>query len=375
MLARGIDTVTASTLRGQGWTVAKLQQADRTALDELGLSEHVIAQLHRGARPAIPGDTLTRLLFRNRFTCCVCRDSDRSIIVHHIVPWAESRDHGDANLAVLCLDDHERAHRISTLAQNLSVEALREFKRRWEETCEREDRRVILNASRLNYDAWLYFNHFRLFELARACRVNLKQASGYHDARSLKLVDASGNLLPRPADSNWMYDGAEGITLYGYVHSVFEAVLERIAVRNLSDFLDRGVAYSLLEAGDFILVHGAHSFKIEKVRDVGPGQTMLGRRRANNVEVRFTFDRWEATSCSAWCDWLSGRQSAASLVQVRRVFREDGDVVIAGTVFAIGHFLIGLQQRNYSSRYSVYMVEDDDNGDDCFDDPWLEDRK
>ena len=132
--------------------------------------------------------------------------------------------------------------------------------------------------SRLNYDAWLYFNHFRLFELARAYGVKLKQAFGYRDAKALNLVDGSGNLLPRPASSSWMYSGGEGMTMYRYVHSVFEAVLERIAVRNFSDFLDRGVAYGLLEAGDFVLVHGAHIFKIEEDRKAGPGQTMLGRR-------------------------------------------------------------------------------------------------
>lgn len=373
-IARGIDSASAEALRRQGWTIAKLQQAGRQTLEGLSLSEDVIAQLYHGARPPIPRDTLTRLLFRNRFTCCVCRDSGKPIIVHHIAPWAESRDHGESNLAVLCLDDHEKAHRTSTLAKNLDAEALHAFKHAWEALCARADRRVILSASRLNYDAWLYFNHLRLFELARAYGIKLKQAFGYRDAKALKLVDGSGNLLPRPASSNWMYSGGEGMTLYHYVHSVFEAVLERVAVRNFSDFLDRGIAYGLLEAGDFILVHGAHIFKIEEDRKAGPGQTMLGRRRANNVEVRFIFDRWEATSNSAWGDWLLGRQSAASLVQVKQVFREEGNVVIAGTVFAIGHFLKGLQQRSYSRRYSGFMVDDEDEDeDDGFGDPWFED--
>lgn len=373
MIARSIDSATAATLRKQGWTLAKLQRAGREALGALGLSEDVIGQLYRGARPPIPGDTLTRLLFRNRLTCCVCRDSGKPIIVHHIEPWAESRDHGEANLAVLCLDDHEKAHRTSTLAKDLDAEALYAFKREWEAFCAREDRRVILNASRLNYDAWLYFNHFRLFELARACGVKLKQAFGYRDAKALNLVDGSGNLLPRPVSCSWMYSGGEGMTMYRYVHSVFEAALKQIAVRNFSDFLDRGVAFGVLQAGDFILVHGAHIFRIEEDRKAGPGQTMLGRRRANRVDVRFTFDRWEATSSSAWGDWLLGRQSAASLVQVKHVFREEGDVVIAGTVFAIGHFLKGLQHRSYSPRYSGFMVDDPDDEDHDFGDPWFED--
>lgn len=363
-MARGIDSATALKIQQLGWTLGRLQQAGKDEeLRALGLSPSSIADLRGGARPAIPADTLTRVLFANRFTCCVCRSSDKAIIVHHIEPWATSHDHSEENLAVLCHDDHEKAHRVSSLGRNLDHEALTGFKRKWEAFCAVEDRRAILHASRLNYDAWLYFNHFRLFELARLVEVNFTAIKGYASAHAVGLIDDDGNLRARPVEESWMYSGAEGMALYEYVHGIFEAVLEQIVVRNLSDYLDRSTAPSLLAPGDFILVHGAHIFKCVDQRKQGPGQTMRGRRRANQVTVRFTFDRWEATSSSAWGDWLRGRQSVASLVQVKHVERQREDIVISGTVIAIGQNLRGLQTRNYSRRYNLHSYDPNQDAD------------
>ncbi len=369
MVARGINSDAAATLRSDGWTISKLQQASQMDLKALGFTSDVIASLHQGSRPPIPRETLLRVLFKNRFTCCVCRDSQKGITVHHIDPWASSHDHSEANLSVLCADDHEKAHRVSALARNLDPPSLNGFKRQWEEFCLREDRRALLRASQINYDAWLYFNHLRLFEMARAAGVDPKRVTGFREAKSANVADKLGNLMPQGASRGWMYDGVEGMTIYSFVRAVFDEALKRIAVRNLSDFLDRGLTHGLLQAGDFIIVQGAHTFSVQNDLERGSGQIVVGRRRVNRVEVRFTFDRWEATSSSAWNDWLRGRQSVASLVQVKQVRREDGDVVLAGTVIAIGHGLRGLQSRSYSARYGRPYNELDE---DLWNVPWLE---
>jgi hypothetical protein len=359
-VSRGLDTIRAQQLVESGWTLSKLKASTKADLTALGLDETNISQILRGARPAIPIQTLMQVLFANRFACCVCRKSERGIILHHIFPWETSRDHSAANLAVLCLEHHEKAHIRSTLSRNLDADALRSFKTEWEETCRASDLSAILQASRVDYDAWLYFNHLRLFELAKQLRLRFKQIEGFSAARRLRLIDAAGNILPRTPQLSYMYDGAEGQTLYHYVRSVLEEVLERIRVINFSDLLDRSNVHTLLAAGDFLLVQGAHTFKGLTDRKKGQGEAMRGSRSANNVEMRYTFDRWEATSMSAWSGWLTGRQSVASLVQVKDIQREDGDAVIAATVIAISNGHHKLQHRNYSPRYGRYMFYDDD---------------
>lgn len=359
LVSRGLDTVRAEQLVKGGWTLSKLKASTKADLMKLGLDETTIPQILTGARPAIPIQTLMQVLFANRFTCCVCRNSERGIILHHIIPWEASRDHGAANLAVLCLEHHEKAHIRSTLSRNLDADALRSFKTEWEERCRESDLSAILQASRVDYDAWLYFNHLRLFELAKQLQLPLKEIDGFAAARRLRLIDAAGNILPRNSYLSYMYDGAEGQTLYHYVRSVLEKVLERIRAVNFSDLLDRSNVHTLLAAGDFLLVQGAHTFKGLTDRKKGQGEAMQGSRRANNVELRYSFDRWEATSMSAWSTWLAGRQSVASLVQVKDIQREDGDAVIAATVIAISNGHHKLQRRNYSPRYGRYVFYDD----------------
>lgn len=69
---------------------------------------------------------------------------------------------------------------------------------------------------------------------------------------------------------------------------------------------------------------------------------------ANHVEVSYVFDRWEATSTSAWGLWLKGRQLVGSLIQVKYMERLDGKLRISGTVFAICSALQGLKRRDYA---------------------------
>lgn len=370
LVTRGLDTEIAGRLATEGWTIRKLATATDAELVSLGLTGGVVKNLRKGGRPPVPIDNAMRVLYRNRFQCCVCRNPSKPIILHHIEPWATSHDHGEGNLAALCLDHHESAHSVSALAKNLDASTLRAMKLAWEAACEEEDRRSIISASRLRYDAWIYFNHLRLFELAGELGIRLTRLEDFADAKERGLVDAKGNLVPRSNALSYMYDDVLGMTLYSYVRSVLEATVERLKVLNFSDLLDRGTAHQLLAQGDFVIVQGAHMFTRQTQKTRGKGDIMSGSRRANNVEFRFTLDRWEATSCSSWAMWLAGRQSVASLLQVKGVLREDGNVVVAATVIAISNGHRKLQQRNYSPRYGRYIFHDDDEEvDDDFDWP------
>ena len=161
-----------------------------------------------------------------------------------------------------------------------------------------------------------------------------------------------------------MYSGFEGMTLYEYVREVMNAVLERLTVFNISDYLDRGLLAPILKPGDFIFVQGAHTFRALGRRHSCRGQTQRGTRKANHVEVSFTFDRWEATSDSAWGSWLSGRQEAASILRVVKVQNVDGALSVEGTVFGIALALEGLKEREYASfpyRRGVLIYDEEDD--------------
>lgn len=63
-------------------------------------------------REPIDEDTINQLLERSRFVCCLCKgQKSDAFIIHHITPYATSRDNSYENLAVLCPNDHDLVHR------------------------------------------------------------------------------------------------------------------------------------------------------------------------------------------------------------------------------------------------------------------------
>jgi len=364
LIARGLDSAKAQKLAHDGWTVQKLKLAQPHDLRAVGLSDAEIELVHEGGRPPIEGATLVRLLFKNRYQCCVCRDASKGFIVHHIVEWSTSRSHDISNLAVLCLDHHGKAHTTGSLNQNLDPATLRGLKEEWEAEVGRLDAQSISTSLRGAYAHWAFINEMRLLELAHEHGISLASLRYYERALADGVVDARGIPLPVRTDTFYKYEGANIITRYGFMKDVFDAVLEQIAVHNISDYLDRDVVFPAVCAGDFVFVYGAHTFspltKVEK----GIGQDCRGTRRANKVEVRFTFDRWAASSSSSFNDWLVGTKRAGSLLLVRDVFREDGRVVLTGTALGVASHVDGLKTRDYAGKLVITDADFDDDWED-----------
>ena len=124
LMARSFSVKKATSLAESGLTVTKLQTMQTGELTALGFSPTEIEAVRKGGRPPIPSETLSKLLFDNRYQCCICRDPSKPFIVHHIDEWSNSRSHKIDNLIVLCLEHHNKAHSKSTLSQNLDQKSL-----------------------------------------------------------------------------------------------------------------------------------------------------------------------------------------------------------------------------------------------------------
>jgi hypothetical protein len=370
LIARGMASDQAAHLRARGWTAAKLQTATDAELTSLGIPETVMQNLRAGARPAIPSDTLNQVLYANRWACCVCRAPGRPVIVHHIEPWAKTHDHTARNLAVLCAEHHGEAHSTHELQISLTAARLRDFKRRWEEQAGRDDAQAIQMGAQLQSDQWNYFNHLRLAELARANGVDLAGLPGRVQAERAGVCNEEGDIIATAPHGGYIYDGSHRMALYRYAKAMLYQLLDRTAVRNISDDLDRGPLKVAVLPGDLIYVQGRHIFE-----DIQPApanvEAVRARRSANRVEVTFDFDRREATSNSAWTIWLRGVQDVGSLVQVKALKRGDrGKLFIVGTVIGIRNALEGLKTRTYEAGlYKAGLIRpfggwDDEESDD-----------
>lgn len=91
LMARGLDFDGAAKLASGGWPINKLKLARKTELKTVGLSDTFIEDLFKEARSPIPTKALMNVLFAHRHQCCVCRNHNLSVCVHHIEEWAASR--------------------------------------------------------------------------------------------------------------------------------------------------------------------------------------------------------------------------------------------------------------------------------------------
>src|ERR671932_784582 len=95
LMKRGFDSETAHRLEKAGYTVNSLKSLDEHKLRKLNITEELIQTILRESRPPIPSETLNKVLYENRMTCCVCRDRSQGIIVHHIHEFSDSRSHAE----------------------------------------------------------------------------------------------------------------------------------------------------------------------------------------------------------------------------------------------------------------------------------------
>jgi hypothetical protein len=371
LIARGIDSDTARKLRAAKHTLSSLKQGGETHLREFGVSESVITAFLAGDRPSIPPNILRAVLYENRWTCCVCRDTERPIVVHHINEWAKSHDHSKKNLAVLCTHHHGEAHAKCGLEMSLTAARLKQQKVEWETYCKQIDLRLSLNKSDLKRNTWYYFNQLRIYELAKSLGIRFHLLPGYADLLALGSCNKDGALLKKIPKKGYMYDETDRIPLYDYVSEMYFSVIRKIGLLNISDHLDKSFVPQLVE-GDVILVQGLHNFTPLKRAKNAPEVSEVWRK-TNRVRVGCQINLGEATSNSAWCNWLRGQHNVATILLVRKIFREDGIVNVQGTALAIRDPDDGLKKRSYLQRLAesgVILRHQRDDGEIDDEEPW-----
>lgn len=351
LLARGFDSDLAASIRQRGYTLESLKLADDESLSALGLSEAQVELLRRGPRPPIPMEDLTRVLFDNRWVCCVCRDASRPIVVHHIREWSASRDHTPANLAVLCSLHHGEAHTHHHLEQNLTAPRITQCKAMWEAQVRRDDAVAIQGGTVLQAETWFYFNHLRLYELAIELGVDVVSLPDLPAAVAAGICRPDGTVSKAADAGSFMYADSDRAQLFRFMLGLLRAVLAEAPLRNISDYLDRGVLGCLV-AGDVVFVQGFYTFSPQSPAPAGC-QLSRGQRSANRVVVSFVFDLSEATSSSAWSTWLRGTGNVGCLLRVQRLSRLGHKLHIECTVLAIRSSYGELKQR----MYELHLLE------------------
>lgn len=345
LLARGIDSHTSNKIINSGLTIAQLKTMDLTSLEGLGLSKEIATQIHSEPRPSIPANTVIKLLYDSRRTCCVCRDDNKSVIIHHITEWHETKDHSEENLVVLCLQHHDEAHTKKALSLNLSKDQIKEFKRKWLNDVANLDAKAILGLKNAQ-SRWDYVNIPRVFEMFLNSDIQFRMIKSFATLFKLNIVDKNGiltstNEWKSSKKPSWhLCDFAEGIYLGHYLNEIVEKLISNLPIIDLTNNLNASFIKSIVKVGSVITGQLGFYFtdidSFNHKEDLLEKQLRKGYYRGNSVRIEFQFDASHCTSSSGRFDALTNHKVAIPILIVRSIIIENGEILITGSCLAIG---------------------------------------
>ena len=109
--------------------------SNKNLRDKYGLTSDEIKIVKEAIkRQPIEVEVIDKLLENSNFTCCICKGvKGKSYIIHHIIEYSISQNNDYHNLAVLCPNDHDLAHKTGkTLTLKLKEDQIVKAKEKWE---------------------------------------------------------------------------------------------------------------------------------------------------------------------------------------------------------------------------------------------------
>lgn len=338
LVGMGISIEKAVELFQKGYRVKNLKILTNDELLILGLNIENIKILRGKGRPKIPFDTVTKLLYESKSTCCVCRDDSKATIIHHIIEWSKSHSNNEDNLIVLCLHHHDEAHTKRELTQNLTPDKLREYKRIWIESNLNEKSREVQEIIDKNQTAcWDLFNYFRIVEMINENNIILKNTELRKNLYDRGYLDSYGFLLNeekwpeyRKGRSHWL-NFYEGQYLSRYIKSLFINILDSKPIKILNYLWDKTSIKHVLKPGDIVFLQGAFFYKDDNKKN-----NRVGYRKARGIMLEFRYDEYYCTSVSAWADHMAGHKISTFFGIVRAIENDGENIVIRCSSLAVG---------------------------------------
>ena len=162
-------------------------------------------------RTPIDEEIAQQLLERNRYVCCLCKgQKSDAYIIHHITPYAKTQDNSYDNLAVLCPNDHDLAHREGqNLTNKISPEQIKKSKENWEKKVEELNVRIASQNGEISEADFI--NIPRVVELYFRLYKEVPNTKYSEELKSRLFLNQNGNINHKFL--NWTY-GKHSNTIY-----------------------------------------------------------------------------------------------------------------------------------------------------------------
>lgn len=195
-LQYGISSELANKLISLGLPKTTFEKTSKKNLiEKYGLSKEEVLMVQKLIkRHPIDENTIERLLENSNFVCCVCRGvKGKSYIIHHIEEYSVSQNNEYHNLAVLCPNDHDLAHRNGrSLTLGLTKDQIIKAKMKWEAKVQEINiEQASKNGNIIEID---FLNIPRILEVCIELYGNIPETSYTQELRNEDLITPSGHL-------------------------------------------------------------------------------------------------------------------------------------------------------------------------------------
>ncbi len=247
LLKYGIDTNLAATAISKNLNVSTIKNtSQKNLIAKYGLNEIEAEKLKIAVqRKPIDDDVAQLLLERSAFTCCVCQGiKSDAYIIHHIEHYNISQNNEYENLAVLCPNDHELAHREGeALANKITPKNIRTIKNKWEKFVESNAlKKAALEGEINDLD---YVNINRILELAIQINQEIPETKYTSRLKENGLLLSDGTINPKlyqeynlnPNTPLKFFAAYSSGTLAQHYYEVLLSTLQKVQLHDLDDLL------------------------------------------------------------------------------------------------------------------------------------------
>lgn len=301
------------------------------------------------SRIKIPKELEFKLLYKSARTCCVCKESDRPITIHHLDE--NPANNVESNLIVLCKICHDEVHTTHKLSKNLTIEHLRDFKEKWEDEIEKKSSSSMLPKNNISQAIWTFINHQKLPYIMKSFGIKY-DSYVFNSLKTNGYVDKNGF----PITTKIIENSKSHTTIYDYIpwseshrlHYLYSEVVDKLIVK--CNPIELGAIWSkkeityLVKPGSIIYCLRGFYFKTGEI--IEGEEDRLVCARSKGIEIKFMANTRHMFGSSALYDSFVGHKFAATLLLVKNIGEEENNLTINCTPIAMG---MGFLSRCYKN--------------------------
>jgi hypothetical protein len=296
--------------------------------------------------------TIKHILFYNcARTCCVCKNPNHPIQIHHLDEDTSNNIY--KNLVALCSICHNEAHTHHKLTNNLTIKELIHHKSKWEENIKKLSSNAMLQTSISNCAIWTFINYEKVPKILKSNGLRFEQEQ-FNNLLNKKIIDRNAvPIFSKISDNKkyiTIYDRLEwddSTKLHNLYMNAIDNLIKHINPLELGAIWSKTEIKNLVNIGDICFAIRGFYFKENEISNNKASRYIYAISK--NIEIRMYANTEYIYGDSALYGHFAGHHFVGILMLVKEIIRENNKLIINATPLAMSSGVI----RKYNSPHQL----------------------